>query len=125
MVEGPASVGTKTSGYYGLNAFHNPAQVYREFRPCVLGYDTSCGGAYNLRGLPTWNLDTNVMKDIGIYKERVGAKFFMSDHQHAEPLPAERPQPQPHQPDDVWPDHRPSQHAAEHGVRNQTRLVGF
>jgi hypothetical protein len=76
LVEGPASVGTKTSGYYGLNAFANPAQVYSEFRPCVLGYDTSCGGYYNLRGLPTWNLDTNVIKDIGIWKERVGAQFF-------------------------------------------------
>ncbi len=76
LIEGPQSVGTKTSGTYGLNAFANPAQVYSEFRPCVLGYDTSCGGYYNLRGLPTWNLDASVVKDIALYKERVGAQFF-------------------------------------------------
>jgi hypothetical protein len=77
-VLGPASVGTKTSGYFGLNGFANPAQVYGEFRPCVLGYDTNCGGYYNLRGLPTWDLDANVIKDVGIYKERVSAQFFVS-----------------------------------------------
>lgn len=74
LVEGTASVGTKTSGYYGLNAFSKPAEVWAEFRPCVLGYDTRCGGG--LRGLPTWNLDANLVKDIAIYKERVGAQFF-------------------------------------------------
>ena len=77
LVEGPQSVGTK-SGTYGLNAFANPAQVYSEFRPCVLGYDTSCGGSGNLRGLPTWDLDANIVKDLGIYRERVSAKFFVS-----------------------------------------------
>jgi hypothetical protein len=77
LVEGAQSVATK-AGTYGLNAFANPAQVYSEFRPCVLGYDTSCGGSGNIRGLPTWDLDTNIVKDIGIYKERVSAKFFIS-----------------------------------------------
>jgi hypothetical protein len=57
---------------YNLYGFANPAQVYQEFRPCVLGFDTSCGGYYNLRGLPTWNTDANFIKDIGVYKERVG-----------------------------------------------------
>jgi hypothetical protein len=74
LVEGVAAVGTKFSGYYGLNAFNNPAEVWNEFRPCVLGYDTRCGGG--LRGLPTWNLDANVVKDILVYKERVGAQFY-------------------------------------------------
>ncbi len=74
--QGTQSVGTKTSGTYGLNAFTNPAQVYGEFRPCVLGFDTSCGGYYNMRGLPTWNLDANFIKDIALYKERVGATMF-------------------------------------------------
>ena len=75
LVEGTASVATKFSGYYGLNAFSNPAEVWDEFRPCVLGYDTRCGGG--LRGLPTWNLDANVVKDIAIWKERVGAQIFV------------------------------------------------
>jgi hypothetical protein len=50
--------------------------VYGEFRPCVLGFDSSCGGAGNLRGLPTWNLDATVVKDLGLYKERVSATLF-------------------------------------------------
>ncbi len=74
LVEGVAAVGTKTSGYFGLNAFSDPAAVWNEFRPCVLGYDTRCGGG--LRGLPTWNLDANLVKDFNIYKERVGAQLF-------------------------------------------------
>jgi hypothetical protein len=71
-----ANVGGKTPSY-GLNMFTDPGAVYGQFRPCVLGYDTSCGGYYNLRGLPTWNLDMNIIKDIGIYKERVGAQLFV------------------------------------------------
>lgn len=71
IIFGTNGVGTKTSTPY-LQAFANPAQVYSEFRPCVLGFDTSCGGYDNLRGLPTWNMDANVIKDLGIYKERVG-----------------------------------------------------
>ena len=50
--QGQQNVGTKTQGTYGLNMFSNPGQVYGEFRPCVLGFDASCGGYVNLRGLP-------------------------------------------------------------------------
>src|ERR1039458_8873180 len=57
MPNGATAIGTKTAGTYGLNMYSDPASVYQEFRPCVLGYDTSCGGYYGLRGLPTWNLD--------------------------------------------------------------------
>ena len=54
--------------------FSNPAAVYAEFRPCILGYDTSCGGYGNLRGQPIWNLDAEALKTIGIWKDgRVGA----------------------------------------------------
>jgi len=74
---GSAGVGTKTSTPY-LQMFNDPAAVYGQFRPCVLGFDTSCGGYYNLRGLPTWNVDVNIIKDIGIYKERVGTTFFVA-----------------------------------------------
>jgi hypothetical protein len=75
LVEGVAAVGTKTAGYFGLNAFSDPAAVWDEFRPCVLGYDARCGSG-SLRGLPTWNLDANVVKDFSVYKERVGAQVF-------------------------------------------------
>jgi hypothetical protein len=76
IVEGAGSVSTKTSSPY-LQAFQNPAQVWSEFRPCVLGYDTSCAGGYGIRGLPTWNVDTSITKDLGIYKERLSARFYV------------------------------------------------
>jgi hypothetical protein len=61
----------------GMNMFANPAQVLSEFRPCILGLDTSCGGyGGNLRGLKSWNLDASVVKDIGLIKEQVGATLF-------------------------------------------------
>jgi hypothetical protein len=63
----------------GTNMFKNPAAVYNELRPCVLGFDTNCGAsvAGGLRGMPTWNLDATVSKDIGIWKEgRVGATLI-------------------------------------------------
>ncbi len=71
-----ASVGTKTSGSYGLNMFTNPAPCTASSARACWVTIRSCGGYYNLRGLPTWNLDANVIKDIGIYKERVGAQLF-------------------------------------------------
>jgi hypothetical protein len=75
IVFGSNGVGTRTSTPY-LSAFANPGTIYQEFRPCVLGYDTSCGGVGNLRGLPTWNLDATIVKDLAIYRERLGATVF-------------------------------------------------
>lgn len=76
--QGTQSVGTKTAGTYGMNMFTNPGQVYGEFRPCVLGFDSSCASTGAIRGFPTWNLDLGITKDIGIYKERVGAQLFIT-----------------------------------------------
>jgi hypothetical protein len=83
VVFGTNAVGTKpisstNPALYGINQFSNPAQIYSEFRPCVLGLDTSCSKYDGPRGLPTWNLDVSVVKDIGIYRERVGATFFFT-----------------------------------------------
>jgi hypothetical protein len=65
------------NGGNNINMFKNPAQVYSEFRPCILGYDTSCGGGGLIRGMPTWNLDATVSKDIGVWKEgRIGAQLI-------------------------------------------------
>ena len=72
----PGSGGIGTNNPFGVNMFSDPAAVYKEFRPCVLGIDTNCGGYYNLRGLPRWNLDATVSKDIGIVGERVGATLI-------------------------------------------------
>ncbi len=77
VIYGTSVVGNKNSSPV-LQGFANPGQVWGEFRPCVLGFDTSCGGYYNMRGFPTWNLDTTVVKDLGIYRERLGAQFFFT-----------------------------------------------
>jgi hypothetical protein len=70
----PGSNGIGTANSTGVNMFNNPELVYNEFRRCILGYDTSCGGNGNIRAMPTWNLDATVLKDIGVWKEgRVGA----------------------------------------------------
>ena len=68
------SNGTGTNNPTGLNLFADPAAVAGGFRRCVLGLDTSCGGYGNLRGLPTWNMDASLTKEVGVWKDgRVGA----------------------------------------------------
>jgi hypothetical protein len=69
----PTSGGVGTNNPYGVNMFSDPAAIYSQFRPCILGIDTSCGGYANLRGLPRWNLDASLSKTFGIVGERVGA----------------------------------------------------
>ena len=69
---GTNGVGTNNPTH--INMFADPSAIIAEFRPCVLGIDTSCGGYGYMRGLPTWNLDATVSKDISAWKEgRVGA----------------------------------------------------
>jgi hypothetical protein len=77
VVFGTNAVGTKLP-LYGLNMFSNPGAVYSEFRPCVLGLDGSCGGTGGLRGLPTWNLDLSIVKDVSFLEGRIGAEIFIA-----------------------------------------------
>ena len=83
------SNGTGTNNPTHINMFADPAAVFAEFRPCVLGIDTSCGGYGYMRGLPTWNLDATVAKDVGLWKEgRVGAALsfqFTNITNHMQP----------------------------------------
>jgi hypothetical protein len=78
----PNGVGVNANydnGGLGTQMLKNPIQVYNQFRPCVLGFDTGCGANFagGLRGMPTWNLDATASKDIGIWKEgRVGATMI-------------------------------------------------
>jgi hypothetical protein len=67
--------GVGTNNTTGINAFANPSAVLADFRRCILGYDTSCGGYSNLVGLPTWNLDAAVTKDVSFFEGKVGATF--------------------------------------------------
>src|SRR5205085_11489528 len=75
------------SGGSGVNIFADPASVWANFRRCVLGIDTSCGGVGNLRGLNRWNVDATVAKDFK-FTERVGATFtvqFTNVFNHNQP----------------------------------------
>src|SRR5262249_36530978 len=67
-VGGTNGVGTTNTA--GLNMFSDPASIFAEFRPCVLGYDSRCGGAGNIRGFNRWNLDGAISKDFR-FKERI------------------------------------------------------
>jgi hypothetical protein len=73
----PNGVGVNTNydnGGNGVNMFSNPIAVFNEFRPCILGYDTSCGGGGNMRNPAFWNMDATASKNIGVWKEgQVGA----------------------------------------------------
>ncbi len=68
------SNGIGTNNPEGINMFADPAAVIAQFRKCVLGIDTSCGGYYTMRGLPRWNLDATLSKDFR-FTERIGATF--------------------------------------------------
>jgi len=65
--------GNAANGGNSINMFSNPVAVLNEFRPCILGFDTSCGSSGQIRGLANWNLDANIAKDFNIFKERVAA----------------------------------------------------
>ncbi|MHB8411504.1 MAG: carboxypeptidase-like regulatory domain-containing protein [Candidatus Acidiferrales bacterium] len=67
------SNGVGTTGH-GVNMFANPAAVLAEFRQPILGLDTNAGGFGVLRGLPYWNLDLSVKKNIAL-TERFSAEF--------------------------------------------------
>ncbi len=65
--------GNLANGGNNMNMFSNPAQTFSQFRPCVLGYDTSCGAAGIIRGMSNWNVDANIAKDFNLFRERVAA----------------------------------------------------
>jgi hypothetical protein len=67
-----------TNNPQGIDLFSNPGAVFNEFRRCILGYDTNCGGGGTIRNLPNFNLDAQALKDIGVWKEgRVGATLSL------------------------------------------------
>jgi hypothetical protein len=68
------SSGAGSNNPTGVNLFANPAAAAASLRKCVLGFDASCGGYDGFRGLPQWNLDAALGKDIGVWRDgRVGA----------------------------------------------------
>ena len=69
----PGSNGIGTAGS-GANLFANPAAVFACFRNPIVGLDSGKGGAGILRGMPFWNVDFQVKKNIHI-NERFSAEF--------------------------------------------------
>jgi hypothetical protein len=57
-----------------LNMFADPAAVFDSVRNPILGLDTGTGGVGLIRGLPYWNMDMRVTKNVKIY-ERVSTEF--------------------------------------------------
>ena len=72
VASGAGANGNASKGGSGLNMFADPNAIYGEFRRLILGLDTTGGGAGVLRGLPTWNLDATLSKEIR-GTERIGA----------------------------------------------------
>jgi hypothetical protein len=64
------------NGGAGISYFTNPAAVYNNFRPFILGYDGRTGGAGILRGQDRWNLDLGLTKDTR-FTERIGAQIYV------------------------------------------------
>jgi len=69
----PGSNGIGIAGS-GANLFANPEAVFGCFRNPILGLDGGAGGAGILRGMPFWNVDFQVKKNIHI-NERFSAEF--------------------------------------------------
>jgi hypothetical protein len=79
---GSGTVGTTANaarGGSGLNIVANPQAVFQSFRPVLLSADGRTGRANPIRGLPFWNLDTSVGKQIKVYERLdilLSADFF-------------------------------------------------
>src|SRR6185312_12884419 len=74
---GGSGIGTNSdpaNGGSGINMFGaNARKIYAEFRPMVLGLDTT-GTSGVISGLPVWNVDFSVTKDLAL-SERFGAEL--------------------------------------------------
>ena len=62
------------AGPAAFNIFGDPAGVLSTLRPAILGLDNNTGGVGVFRGLPYWNVDVRLVKDIHV-TERVSLQF--------------------------------------------------
>ncbi len=69
------SNGNVSSGGAGVNLFANPAAVYNEFGPVILGVNGRANDLGPLYGQHRWNLDFTIGKDTRI-NERMGLQFY-------------------------------------------------
>ena len=62
------------------NFFHDPVAAYNSIRQPILGLDTHDGGFGILRGLPYWNMDLSVKKNIKVTERvNVDAQFVFTN----------------------------------------------
>jgi hypothetical protein len=71
---GGGSASPHAAGAGQFNIFGNPDGVLATLRPPILGLDTNTGGVGVFRGLPYWNMDIRLVKDIRV-TERIGLQF--------------------------------------------------
>jgi len=75
------TVGNTSASVHNVNGvysiFGNPTAVYSTIRPLILGNDTRSGGYGQFRGLPYWNLNMGIKKNIRI-TERFSAEASLS-----------------------------------------------
>ncbi len=77
-VNGSSGIGVNSdpaNGGAGVNMFGNPAAVFNNFRPNLVGIDGRCGGGGTLRGQQRWNLDLGLTKQI-TFTERAGLQIY-------------------------------------------------
>jgi hypothetical protein len=68
--------GDPANGGPGVNLFQNPAAVFADFRPFILGVDGRTGGAGTVYGQARYNLDLGITKDTR-FTERIGAQLYV------------------------------------------------
>jgi hypothetical protein len=62
----------------GMNMFTNPTGVFNSTRSPILGIDTKNTGYGNLTGLPYWNVDAQIKKDVRIAESATFEFSFIS-----------------------------------------------
>lgn len=58
----------RPNGGYGLQQFSNPAAIFSEFRPMVLGIDTTAQSG-RIPGLSETDVDFGVLKDLQMFEK--------------------------------------------------------
>ena len=116
--------GTGTNNPTHINQFSDPGAVFNEFRPCVLGIDTSCGGYGNMRGLSDLEPGCDPCEGCRpVERGTRGRRPQLPVHQHPEPHAAGQWKPEPQQPGDVRQNHHAGQYAAAVGIRAADSLL--
>jgi hypothetical protein len=68
----PLPVGTATKivggGPAAINMFPNPVSVFSQIRPVILGIDSTNSGDGPISGLPYWNIDMSIHKQLKIWE---------------------------------------------------------